>query len=136
MLKLEVTESAYADIGDAAMDFLRLMRSLGVKILLDDYGSGMSSLSTLESFEFDTVKLDMGFIRKIGKSRASEAIIRSTIALAHDLGSDIIAEGVETEEQVEFLKDAGCEMIQGYYFYKPVPEEEFAKLLGKEDKKL
>ena len=90
----------------------------------------MSSLSTLESFEFDTVKLDMGFIRKIGKSRAAEAIIRSTISLAHDLGSDIIAEGVETEDQVAFLKAAGCEMIQGYYFYRPVPEEEFAGLLA------
>lgn len=130
MLKLEVTESAYADIEAPAMAFLRQMRAMGVKILLDDYGSGMSSLSTLESFEFDTVKLDMGFIRKIGKSRAAEAIIRSTISLAHDLGSDIIAEGVETEDQVAFLKAAGCEMIQGYYFYRPVPEEEFAGLLA------
>lgn len=129
MLKLEITESAYADIETSARTFLKEMRSMGVKILLDDYGSGMSSLSTLESFEFDTVKLDMGFIRKIGKSKAAEAIIRSTIALAHDLGSDIIAEGVENKEQLDFLADAGCEMIQGYYFYKPVSEEEFDGLL-------
>lgn len=131
MIKLEVTESAYADIEEKAFDFLRDMKSMGVKILLDDYGSGMSSLSTLESFEFDTVKLDMGFIRKIGKSRAAESIIRSTIALAHDLGSDTIAEGVENKEQLDFLKDAGCEMIQGYYFYKPVPGNEFYELLDK-----
>lgn len=128
-IKLEVTESAYADIEEKAMEFLQDMRKMGVKILLDDYGSGMSSLSTLESFAFDTVKLDMGFIRKIGKRKVAESIIKSTIALAHDIGSDIIAEGVETEEQLKFLKDAGCEMIQGYYFYKPVPEEEFASLL-------
>ncbi len=131
MIKLEVTESAYAGIEERAMDFLREMRSLGVKILLDDYGSGMSSLSTLESFEFDTVKLDLGFIRKIGKSQTAEAIIRSTIVLAHSIGADVIAEGVEMEEQAAFLQDAGCEMIQGYYFYKPLPETDFGEELEK-----
>lgn len=132
LIKLEVTESAYANIEDRAMSFLHNMQSLGVKVLLDDYGSGMSSLSTLEDFAFDTVKLDMGFIRKIGKSRAAESIIKSTINLAHDVGSDVIAEGVETDEQLEFLKDAGCEMIQGYYFYKPLPEEDFAAVINKD----
>ena len=132
MVKLEVTESAYADIEERAIGFLRDMKAMGVKILLDDYGSGMSSLSTLETFAFDTVKLDKGFIRKIGKSSIAESIIRSTIKLSHDIGSDVIAEGVETEEQVAFLQDAGCEMIQGYYFYKPIPQEAFAGLLDKE----
>lgn len=132
LIKLEVTESAYANIEDKAMSFLHNMQSLGVKVLLDDYGSGMSSLSTLEDFNFDTVKLDMGFIRKIGKSKAAEAIISSTIKLAHDVGSDVIAEGVETDKQLEFLKAAGCEMIQGFYFYKPLPEDEFAKVITKD----
>ena len=104
-------------------------RKSNVSFLLDDFGSGMSSLATLEFFDFDVIKLDMAFIRKIGKNKKVEAIIRNTIGLAHDMGAKIIAEGVEFKEQLEFLQDAGCDMIQGYYFYKPMPAEEFAKLL-------
>lgn len=129
LLKLEVTESAYAVLESDAISFLEEMKRLGLSLMLDDFGSGMSSLSTLESFEFDVIKLDMGFIRKIGKSRKAEGIINHTIGLSHDIGAKVVAEGVETEEQVEFLKAADCDMIQGYYFYKPMSEEEFAKLL-------
>lgn len=130
IIKLEVTESAYATLESGAVDFLKHMRKLQIPILLDDYGSGMSSLSTLESFDFDIVKLDMGFIRKIGKSQKAESIIRSTIDLSHGIGARVVAEGVETEEQHSFLYYSGCDMIQGYYFYKPLPEEEFAALLS------
>ena len=97
--------------------------------MLDDYGSGMSSLSTLESYEFDTIKLDLGFIRKIDQSPKAETIIRSTINMAHAFGADFIAEGVETEKQLAFLSDAGCDMIQGFYYAKPMPAEEFVKKL-------
>ena len=130
IIKLEVTESAYAALESGAIDFLKHMRRLEIPILLDDYGSGMSSLSTLESFDFDIVKLDMGFIRKIGKSQKAESIIRSTIDLSHGIGARVVAEGVETAEQHAFLYYSGCDMIQGYYFYKPLPEQEFAKLLS------
>lgn len=129
MLKLEVTESAYAVLETDAISFLDEMKKLGLSLMLDDFGSGMSSLSTLESFEFDVIKLDMGFIRKIGKSQKAEGIIKHTIGLSHDIGAKVVAEGVETEEQVKFLKSVDCDMIQGYYFYKPMPEDEFAKLL-------
>ena len=129
MLKLEITESAYAVLESDALNFLEEMRKLRLSFLLDDFGSGMSSLSTLETFDFDVIKLDMGFIRKIGKSAKSEAIIRHTVALAHDLGAKVVAEGVEDKEQLTFLQSVGCDMIQGYYFYKPLPAEEFAKLL-------
>ena len=129
MLKLEITESAYAVLESDALAFLEEMRKLRLSFLLDDFGSGMSSLSTLELYDFDTIKLDMGFIRKIGKSKKAEAIIRHTIGMAHDMGAKVIAEGVEYEEQLEFLQAVDCDMIQGYYFYKPMPEEEFAKLL-------
>ena len=71
----------------------------------------------------------MGFIRKIGKSPNAEAVIRHTIGMAHDIGAKVVAEGVETKEQLEFLQSVDCDMIQGYYFYKPMPEEEFAQLL-------
>ncbi len=129
MLKLEVTESAYSVLESDALSFLEEMKRLGLALMLDDFGSGMSSLSTLESFEFDIIKLDMGFIAQIGKSRKAEAIIKHTIGLSHDIGAKVVAEGVETKEQLEFLQSVGCDMIQGYYFYKPMPEEEFAKLL-------
>ena len=129
-VRVEVTESAYADLEKNASDYLNRLKGLGVKILLDDYGSGMSSLSTLENFEFDVVKLDMGFVRKIGIQEKAEIIIKSTIELSHALGATVTAEGVETEAQLGFLRDAGCDHIQGYYFYKPLPEDEFSKLLG------
>lgn len=129
MLKLEITESAYAVLESDALIFLEEMRKLHLSFLLDDFGSGMSSLSTLELYDFDTIKLDMGFIRKIGKSKKAEAIIRHTIGMAHEMGAKVVAEGVEYKEQLEFLQSVDCDMIQGYYFYKPMPEEEFAKLL-------
>lgn len=129
ILKLEITESAYAVFESDALSFMEHMKKLDVSFLLDDFGNGMSSLSSLELFDFDTIKLDMSFIRKIGKDKKTEAIIRHTIALSHDLGATVVAEGVEYKEQLEFLQSVGCDMIQGYYFYKPMPMEEFEKLL-------
>lgn len=130
ILKLEVTESAYADLETDAMDFLTEMKKLGLSLLLDDFGCGMSSLATLESFAFDTIKLDMGFVQKIGKNKKTEEIIKHVVGLAHDIGSNIIAEGVESEEQLNFLKLIGCDAIQGYYFYKPMSVDDFSKLLA------
>ncbi len=113
------------------MDYLNKMQKQGIKILLDDYGSGMSSLSMLENFSFDIIKLDLGFIRKIGINDKAESIIITTIGLAHMIGAKVTAEGVETEEQLKFLRDYDCDFIQGYYFYKPMPEKEFEKILDK-----
>ena len=131
MIKVEVTESAYAVLEADGIRLLNKIHDMGIKILLDDYGSGMSSLSTLESFAFDTIKLDMGFIRKIGTSHTAEAIIRSTIDMAHCLNALVVAEGVETKEQNDFLRDADCDMIQGYLYYKPMPEADFIEVLKK-----
>ncbi len=128
-VRLEVTESAYSDLEKNAIDYLNRFKDMGVKILLDDFGSGMSSLSTLENFAFDIVKLDMGFIRKIGIQKKAEIIIRSTIELAHSLGAIVTAEGVENEDQLKFLRHVNCDLIQGFYFFKPVSEEEFGKML-------
>ncbi len=132
MIRFEVTESAYADLERRAMEFLNKLKEEGVMILLDDFGSGMSSLSMLESFDFDIIKLDLGFIRKIGINDKAEAIIASTIRLAHLIGAKVTAEGVETEEQLKFLKYADCDYIQGYLFHKPMPEEEFIAILDGE----
>jgi EAL domain-containing protein (putative c-di-GMP-specific phosphodiesterase class I)/GGDEF domain-containing protein/peptidase E len=129
MVRFEVTESAYADLESRALEYLDRMKERGIKILLDDYGSGMSSLSMLETFDFDIIKLDIGFVRKIGINDKVESIIMSTINLAHSIGAEVTAEGVETDNQLTFLQNAGCDYIQGYYFYKPLPEKDFAKLL-------
>ena len=130
LIRVEVTESAYADLEQNAVGYLDRMKKAGIKILLDDYGSGMSSLSTLENFEFDIVKLDIGFIRKIGIHAKAETIIESTIKLSHALGATVTAEGVENETQLKFLRDCGCDYIQGYYFYKPMAPEEFLTVLN------
>lgn len=132
MIRFEVTESAYADLESKAVDYLNEMKLQGIRILLDDYGSGMSSLSMLENFNFDIIKLDMGFIRKIGINDKVESIIITTIGLAHMIGAKVTAEGVETEQQLKFLRDYDCDYIQGYYFYKPMPESEFEKVLDQE----
>ncbi len=129
MLKLEVTESAYAELESDAISFLNEMKALGLALMLDDFGSGMSSFSTLENFEFDIIKIDMGFISQIGKGGKAESIINHIIGLSHDVGAKVVAEGVETKEQFEFLRSVSCDMIQGYYFYKPMTESEFARLL-------
>ncbi|WP_026499011.1 EAL domain-containing protein [Butyrivibrio sp. WCD2001] len=129
MVRFEVTESAYADLETKALEYLGKLKKHGIQILLDDYGSGMSSLSMLETFDFDIIKLDIGFIRKIGINKKSESIIISTIKLAHSIGAKVTAEGVENEKQLKFLQDADCDYIQGFYFYKPLPEAEFEKLL-------
>lgn len=129
LVRVEVTESAYADLEQNALGYLNELKRVGIKILLDDFGSGMSSLSTLENFEFDIVKLDMGFIRRIGINDKAEAIIDSTIKLSHAVGAKVTAEGVESEEQLSFLRNAGCDYIQGYYFYRPLPEADFIGLL-------
>jgi len=132
LIKFEVTESAYADLEKNATDTLKKMHELKIPILLDDFGSGMSSMSTLESFDFDIIKLDMGFVRKIGVSTKAENIIRAIINLSHSIGAKVVAEGVETKEHLDFLTEAGCDMIQGYYFYKPMPEEDYERLLDEE----
>ena len=129
MIRFEVTESAYADLESKALDYLDRMQDQGIQILLDDYGSGMSSLSMLETFDFNIIKLDIGFIRKIGINSKVESIITSTINLAHSIGAKVTAEGVESDAQLKFLQEANCDYIQGYYFYKPMPEKEFEKLL-------
>ena len=129
MLSYEVTESAYTVVSKKGVDFLTELRKMGVNLLMDDFGSGVSSFSTIRDYDFDVIKLDMGFVQKVGTDRKHNNILIALIDLAHHLDMKVIAEGVETKEQVEFLKNYGCDYLQGYYFAKPMPEEEFEKLL-------
>ena len=125
----EITESAYTTISQAGMEFLKTLHSRGISILMDDFGSGVSSFSTIREYEFDVLKLDIGFTRKIGTNAKNDNIIISIIELAHRLGMRVVAEGVETREQADFLKENGCDYFQGYYFSRPVPQEQFEVLL-------
>ncbi len=127
--RFEVTESSYMDITETDVSLLDTLRSLGAQILIDDFGSGYSSFGTIADYDFDIIKLDMAFIKKIGKNAKIESIIHSLIDMAHHMKAKVIAEGAETEEQVNFLREHDCDYIQGFYFSRPLPEEEFVKLL-------
>ena len=112
---------------------LESLRIKNAKILLDDFGSGFSSFGMLQDYDFDILKIDMSFIRKIGENPKTKSIVHSIIGMAHEIGIKTVAEGVETEEQVSFLRQSGCDYIQGYYYSKPLPEEEFVEFLEKAD---
>lgn len=129
--RFEVTETAYSTVAENNRNALLDMKRIGVKFYLDDFGSGYSSFSTIRDFDFDVIKLDMGFVQKIGTSIKADGVIWSIITMAHTIGTKVVAEGAETQEQVDFLTDCGCDYIQGYYYSKPLPEDEFAELLNK-----
>ena len=107
------------------------MRRKGTQVSIDDFGTGYSSLSYLSNFPFDKLKIDQSFIRDITTDKAAASLATSIISMAHSLGVRVIAEGVETEAQLNFLKDYNCDEIQGYYYSKPIPAEDFTKLLKK-----
>ena len=129
LCRMEITETSYAAIEADRNATLEALREAGILLLLDDFGSGYSSFGMLQNYNFDIMKIDMSFVRQIETNTKTRSIIRFIIEMAHTMDIKIIAEGAETKEQVEFLRDNGCDYIQGYYFYKPMPEEEFVKLL-------
>lgn len=128
-IQLEVTETAVMEDINASTRVLKELRDMGVKIALDDFGTGYSSLTYLERLPIDIVKLDRTFIKGISNVGQSNVIVESVIKLTHDLNLGIVAEGIETKDQLEFLKLNNCDYGQGYLFSKPVTEEEIEKLL-------
>lgn len=130
--RIEVTETAYSMVASNNRNVLLNMKNIGVKFYLDDFGSGYSSFSTIRDYDFDVVKLDMGFVQKIGTTARANAVIQAIIDMAHAIGSKVVAEGAETKEQVDALRDMKCDYIQGYYFSKPLSEEEFEALLNEQ----
>lgn len=124
-LELEITESLIMAVDDA-FGMLERLRGLGVKLAVDDFGTGYSSLSYLKLLPIDTLKIDRAFVVGIGQNSGDEAIVRTVVALAQSLKLSTVAEGVDAEHQVEFLRDAGCDEIQGFFFGRPVPPAEFA----------
>jgi len=128
-LEVEITESiAMKDI-ELTLKQLNEISKLGVLISLDDFGTGYSSLSYLKKFPINKHKIDQSFIFDMLKDKESESIVDTVISLASSLGLETIAEGVETKEHMDTLKLKGCNQIQGYYFSKPIPAEQFIQLL-------
>ncbi|MBO6113314.1 MAG: EAL domain-containing protein [Lachnospiraceae bacterium] len=130
-LHLEITESAYADNAEQLVEMVRNFRKKGFIIEMDDFGAGYSSLNMLSTVPIDVLKLDMKFVRNMNKDEKSMRMIELIMDIAGFLSVPVVAEGVENEEQYRLLKDAGCELIQGYYFSKPVPPEEFEEFVKK-----
>ncbi|MCK1721649.1 PAS-domain containing protein [Bradyrhizobium sp. 141] len=128
-LELEVTETALLDDSEATIEILHQLRALGVRVSLDDFGVGYSSLSYLRKFPFDRIKIDRSFVGTLGESPESVAIVRTIASLGSVLGVETTAEGVETEEQLDFVRECGCTAVQGYYFGKPCPASEVGRTI-------
>lgn len=129
--RYEIIESACTIISTQGEEFLESLRQQGVQIFLDDFGTGVSTFETVRDYTFDALKLDMGFVKKIGKDQKSDVIVVSIIDLAHRMGMKVVAEGIENQQQSDFLRAHGCDYLQGFYYYKPMSAEEFSKLLDK-----
>ena len=120
-LELEITETALLENQEAHLTTIRQLKNLGVSVALDDFGTGYSSMSYLTSFPFDKIKIDKSFTQGVINRRDCKAVVASTLALAQGLGTVTTAEGVETEEQFEYMREAGIDLVQGYLFGRPVP---------------
>lgn len=130
-LELEITEGVLIEDFDRGLGLLRRLKALGVRISMDDFGSGYSSLTYLQAFPFDKIKVDRAFVMNLGHTPQSAAIIRAVIGLGHGLHMSIVAEGVETYEQLCFLADESCDVVQGYFIGRPAPIEQYAALVGR-----
>jgi diguanylate cyclase (GGDEF)-like protein/PAS domain S-box-containing protein len=130
-LELEITEGVLIEDFDRGLALLRRLKALGIRISMDDFGSGYSSLSYLQAFPFDKIKVDRAFVMNLGRNHQSAAIVRAVIGLGHGLEMSIVAEGVETQEQLSFLSEEGCDAVQGYFIGRPQPIGQYAALVGR-----
>lgn len=133
-IEIEITESTIMDDPEMAIAELQKIHNLGVRIAMDDFGTGFSSLSYLNMLPIDTIKIDQSFVKDIGIDPKDEAIVKAIIGLAHTLGLKVIAEGVEEEYQVDFLQENNCDILQGYYYSRPVAVDVVTELLIENNK--
>ncbi|MDT8427443.1 MAG: EAL domain-containing protein [Pseudomonadales bacterium] len=132
-LNLEITETALMEYPQHVTPILQALKKIGINIALDDFGTGFSNMAYLSQLSLDALKIDISFIKGIGKDSNAEALVRSVIDLAHNLGLRTIAEGVETEQQRQFLAHHGCDELQGYLYSKPLTEEDFQQFLQRQN---
>jgi len=132
-LELELTESAIMRNMEESSRILKDLKAMGLRVAIDDFGTGYSSLAYLKRFPLDVLKIDRSFIRDIPSDQDNSAIATAIIAMAHSLNLKVVAEGVETSEQLSFLKDQGCDEVQGFYYSRPLSEGDFLELLRKGD---
>ena len=129
LLELEVTEDMAVDFSPQAQRNIAALRDMGVALVMDDYGVGFSSLIHLRRLNFSKLKLDRSFVSALPTSEDA-SIVRTTLALGHELNLPIVAEGIETREQLDFLREHGCQMGQGYWFARPMPLQELRAWLA------
>ncbi len=130
-LELELTESTLMDRADSSVETLRSLRALGVRLALDDFGTGYSSLAYLQRLPLDTIKVDRSFVAEVVGDPTARSIVGAVVSLAHGLGIEVVAEGIETAEQLEVLRALGCDRGQGFLFARPVPAAAFPRTLGR-----
>ena len=128
-LEIEITESAIASSEQMAIQNLKGLQAMGCEIAIDDFGTGYSSLGNLKNFPLNRLKIDKSFVDSVVDSESGQSIVRMISTLARELNLKVTAEGVETREQAEFLKDVGCDQLQGYLFSKPLQAGQFYKRL-------
>ena len=130
-VEFEITETALLGNEMLALELVRELIESGATLAIDDYGTGYSSLSYLQDLNASVLKIDKSFVSNIQTAPANQVIVRSTINMAHDLGLKVVAEGVETQSDEAFLKQAGCDLVQGYHYARPMPLEQFDQWLAK-----
>ncbi|MER2139980.1 MAG: EAL domain-containing protein, partial [Succiniclasticum sp.] len=126
-LTIEITESAVGRDFDFMKTQVQRFQELGFQVWMDDFGSGYSALDVLQDIHFDLIKFDMRFMHRFGEGNESRIIMTELVKMALGLGVETVTEGVETKEQVEFLREVGCTKLQGYYFCKPIPMEQIVE---------
>ena len=132
-LELEITESTVIEDPELAIKTMQTLTSKGIHLALDDFGTGYSSLSYLKRFPINTLKIDKAFIDDLNSERNERHMVASIISIAHNMNLSVVAEGVEEEVQLSILKDLNCETIQGYFYSKPLSENDFTSYLMKND---
>jgi len=128
-LELEITENVVMTDIDTAMNTIVSLQNMGIKVSIDDFGTGYSSLAYLRKLPIDKIKIDRSFITEVASNDSDMTIVKSMIELSHGLGKRVLAEGVETVEQLNVLRNLGCDAVQGYFINKPLPEEKLEHYL-------
>jgi EAL domain-containing protein (putative c-di-GMP-specific phosphodiesterase class I) len=129
LLEIEIHERLLMHDTDKTLRTLTALKAMGVRIAIDDFGTGYSSLATLQEFPLDTIKIDRSFIRDLTARGESSSLTEAIIAMGKTLSLTVVAQGVETKEQADFLRDHACDEFQGFYFNKPMPGQQFTELL-------